>query len=107
MQGNFRGFGGPLSHSFITFASQLQQKVTHEYQRLGIKFALPSFAGHVPVAFKRIFPNSNFRNTSHWMNFPKKYCCPLFLDPTDELFSKIGTEFLSKMVEKYGSSNGM
>lgn len=105
-KGNFRGFGGPLSDNFIQYASQLQQKVIHEYQRLGINFALPTFAGHVPIAFKRIFPETNFQKTSHWMNFPKKFCCPLYLDPTDVLFHKIGTEFLSKIIEKYGTSHG-
>ncbi|XP_063708711.1 alpha-N-acetylglucosaminidase-like [Culicoides brevitarsis] len=103
--GNFRGFGGPFSEHFMRYSSRLQQIVIHEYRKLGIKFALPSFAGHVPIAFKRIFPQTKFQETSRWMNFPKKFCCPLYLDPTDELFHKIGTEFLTKMIEKYNSSH--
>uniref|UniRef100_A0A336LVK5 CSON005991 protein n=1 Tax=Culicoides sonorensis TaxID=179676 RepID=A0A336LVK5_CULSO len=103
--GNFRGWGGPLSDNFMNFSSKLQQQIINEYQKLGIKFALPSFAGHVPVAFKRIFPDTEFKNTSHWMGFPSKNCCPLFLDPSNELFQEIGTQFLSSLIEKYGTSH--
>lgn len=94
-----------LSKNFTDYASQMQRKIIREYKRLGIKFAIPSFAGHVPVAFKRIFPNATFQSTSGWIGFPSQYCCPLFIDPTEELFHEIGTKFLSKAIDQYGTSH--
>lgn len=107
--GNLRGFGALSDiqelNSFLDYSSQLQQKVVLEYQKLGINFAIPSFAGHVPVAFERLFPNTTFQRASGWNGFPKENCCPLFIDPTDPLFHEIGTEFLNKTIEKYGTSH--
>lgn len=103
--GNLRGWGNSLDNEFLDYSSQLQKKVIREYQRLGINFAIPSFAGHVPVAFKRLYPTTKFQRASGWNNFPESNCCPLFIDPTDPLFFEIGTKFLNKTIEKYGTSH--
>lgn len=103
--GNLRGWGKPLEEDFTDYSSQLQQKVVREYERLGINFAIPSFAGHVPVAFERLYPNTTFQRASGWNDFPEANCCPLFIDPTDPLFHEIGTKFLNKTIEKYGTSH--
>ncbi|XP_037025538.1 alpha-N-acetylglucosaminidase [Bradysia coprophila] len=103
--GNLRGWGGPLSSTFKKASSDLQKQVIQALRDLGVAVALPAFAGHVPVAFERIFPNVTMTPVQRWNRFPDKYCCPLFIDPTDPLFKKVGEMFLRKIVKEYGGSN--
>lgn len=64
--GNMRGWGGPLSQSFKAYSSLLQTRVVNSLRELGIAVALPAFAGHVPVAFNRLYPNNTFTPASKW-----------------------------------------
>lgn len=103
--GNIRGWGGPLPKQFKLFSSLLQKQVVAELNNLGIAVALPAFAGHVPVAFKRIFPNTTLTPVERWNRFPDEYCCPLFIDPIDPLFQRIGQMFLQHVINEYGSNH--
>lgn len=103
--GNIRGWGGPLSKSSIERHSELQKQIIEYANNLGITLALPAFAGHVPVAFQRIFPYENFTEVCSWNKFDKQYCCPLFVDPTSDLFEQIGTRFLTKVIDTYGTNH--
>ncbi|CRK92779.1 CLUMA_CG006297, isoform A [Clunio marinus] len=103
--GNIRGWGGKLSHNFINFSSILQQNIIQSLNNLGIAIALPSFDGHLPVGFAKIFPDIKFTLTEQWNHFPMNYCCPLFLDPTEPLFIDIGKKFLTRLTEKYGTNH--
>jgi alpha-N-acetylglucosaminidase len=40
-----------------------------------------------------------------WNGFNDTYCCPYFLDPTDELFNKIGTAFLLEQTSEFGTDH--
>lgn len=64
--GNMRGWGGPLSDEFKSASSALQLRVVAAQRELGMAVALPAFAGHVPVDFARLFPNSSFTSASRW-----------------------------------------
>lgn len=103
--GNIRGWGGPLSENFKNWSSDLQKQIITAARKLGMKVALPSFAGHVPKAFKRIYPNAQYDNVTRWNRFEDKYCCPLFLDPVDPLFQQIGNLFLRDMIQEYGTDH--
>lgn len=103
--GNIRGWGGPLSRQYKLSSNALQKKIIKNLRDLGIAVALPAFAGHVPIAFKRIYPNVTFTPVSHWNNFPDEYCCPLFIDPIDPLFQKVGELFLKEIIEEFGGTN--
>lgn len=103
--GNIRGWGGPVTSSFIDSSSNLQNQMIKALNELGISIALPAFDGHLPIPFKSLFPNSSFTTTTQWNNFPPQYCCPLFIEPTDPLFREIGEKFLRKMIEKYGTNH--
>lgn len=103
--GNIRGWGGPLPDSYITKNSELQERIIKLSNNLGISLALPAFAGHVPLAFKRLFPNANFTRVNKWNRFEDRFCCPLFLDPVDPLFQDIGGRFLNKTIAKYGTNH--
>lgn len=103
--GNIRGWGGKLSPSYITFASEIQRMAINSLNDLGISVAVPAFAGHLPVQFREVFPNANFSVVERWNSFPDKYCCPLFLDPIDPLFQEIGAKFLQTFTKKYGTNH--
>lgn len=103
--GNIRGVGGPLPELFKGRLATLQNQSVYEIRRLGGMVALPAFAGHVPVALQRLFPNASYTPVERWNRFSDDECCPLFLDPLDELFQSIGKTFLERIREKYGSDH--
>lgn len=103
--GNIRGVGGPLPEQFKGRLATLQNQSVYEIRRLGGMVALPAFAGHVPVALQRLFPNASYTPVERWNRFSDDECCPLFLDPLDELFQSIGKTFLERIREKYGSDH--
>lgn len=104
--GNLRGWGGPISFpdSYIETNSNLQKQVIRKLQNLGISVALPSFAGHVPTAFKTLYPQTTFTHTK-WLNFDDKYSGSLYIEPTESLFKEIGIKFLKKVISFYGTSH--
>lgn len=103
--GNERGFGGILSENFIRVSADLQKQMIVALNELGISVALPAFGGHLPTAFRKLYPKINFTAVEQWNHFPSKYCCPLFLDPLNPLFKEIGEKFLRKITAKYGSNH--
>ncbi|XP_017470310.1 PREDICTED: alpha-N-acetylglucosaminidase [Rhagoletis zephyria] len=103
--GNIRGWGGPISPSYRRMQKLLQKRILKAERDLGMRVALPAFAGHVPVAMKNLFPNTTFTAVERWNRFPDKYCCALFLDPHEPLFREIATEFLNLTIKTYGSDN--
>ncbi|XP_053684295.1 alpha-N-acetylglucosaminidase [Sabethes cyaneus] len=103
--GNIRGWGGPLTANFKTFSSMLQLRIVQQMRRLGMIVALPAFAGHLPVQFKQLFPQSKISSVPAWNKFPTQYASPAFLDPVDPLFQEIGTKFLEKAISRYGTDH--
>lgn len=72
--GNIRGFGGPLSTNWHNRTIRLQHQILRRMRDLGIVPVLPAFAGHVPRAFVRLFPNANMTKIDPWNQFEDKYC---------------------------------
>ncbi|KAH8297970.1 hypothetical protein KR018_003236 [Drosophila ironensis] len=103
--GNIRGWAGPLKPEWRNFQLLLQQQILEAQRNLGMSVALPAFAGHVPRALKRLQPNATYTDVQRWNHFPDRYCCGLFVEPTEPLFSRIATSFLSRVVARYGSNH--
>ncbi|XP_019869877.2 alpha-N-acetylglucosaminidase isoform X2 [Aethina tumida] len=103
--GNLRGWGGPLSSAWHERSLQLQKLIVSRMRSLGIITVLPAFAGHLPRAFKRLYPNVNMIKMNVWNNFNDTYCCPYFLEPTEELFNTIGTLFLQEQISEFGTDH--
>ncbi|XP_026736420.1 alpha-N-acetylglucosaminidase [Trichoplusia ni] len=97
--GNVHGWGGPLPNSWHVRQTEIQENVTRTMLNLGIVPVLPAFNGHVPVSFAKLFPNSTFHRVEQWNKFGSEYCCGLFLDPSDPLFSRIGNMFLKEVTK--------
>lgn len=103
--GNINGWAGPPTPTYRKMQMILQQKIIKKQRNFGMSVAIPSFAGHLPIALKRLFPNVNFSIIDRWNKFPNKYCCSLFLDPNDMLFKNIAERFLRKVIDNYGTDH--
>ncbi|KAL6432098.1 hypothetical protein ACFW04_006666 [Cataglyphis niger] len=103
--GNIRGFGGPLSTNWHNRTIRLQHQILRRMRDLGIVPVLPAFAGHVPRAFARLFPNANMTKIDPWNKFEDKYCCPYLLEPTDPLFRIVGEKFLRMYIDEFGTDH--
>ncbi|XP_017783201.1 PREDICTED: alpha-N-acetylglucosaminidase isoform X2 [Nicrophorus vespilloides] len=103
--GNVRGWGGPLRVSWHERTVRLQEKILSRMRELGIIPVLPAFAGQVPAAFKRLFPNTTLHALPRWNNFNDTYCCPYLLDPTDSLFKKVGNMIMTETIRRFGTDH--
>ncbi|MBU3025273.1 alpha-N-acetylglucosaminidase [Zobellia galactanivorans] len=99
--GNIDGMGGPLPQNWITQRKELQVKILNRMRSLGMKPVLQAFTGHVPQVLKKLYPEANIFQIEDWAGVEGTY----FLDPTDELFQKIGTAFIKKQTELYGTDH--
>lgn len=103
--GNMRGFGGPLPDSWHAKSLSLQHRILTRMRELGIVPVLPAFAGHVPRAFKRLYPDTSMTLMADWNHFPDEFCCPFLLEPTDPLFRRVGNMFISELVAEFGTDH--
>ncbi|XP_046631090.1 alpha-N-acetylglucosaminidase-like isoform X2 [Daphnia pulicaria] len=103
--GNFRAWGGPLSDNWQQATLILQHKILERMRSFGMTPVLPAFAGHVPRAMERVYPNASYTHLTSWLNFQDQYCCPLFLQPTEPLFTEIGSRFIKEMALEFGSDH--
>lgn len=67
--GNIRGWGGPLSKSWIDSQANLTQAILNRQRQFGMTPVLPAFAGHVPEAVTHLFPQGNFTRAERWNGF--------------------------------------
>ncbi|OQR94896.1 alpha-N-acetylglucosaminidase (NAGLU) [Achlya hypogyna] len=103
--GNIQGSWGPygpLPAHFIDDQFALQKRILRRMRELGMRPALPAFAGHVPAAMRALYPDAAMRQASQWAGFPEKYTCVYMLEPTDPLFFAIGKAFVATQREMYG-----
>ncbi|XP_021363581.1 alpha-N-acetylglucosaminidase-like isoform X1 [Mizuhopecten yessoensis] len=103
--GNMHGWGGPLPQSWINQQLVLQHKILDRARELGMIPVLPGFAGHVPSAITRIFPNANVSHLPDWGHFNSSFCCNLLLDFSDPLFKRIGHEVVKEMLNEFGTDH--
>lgn len=100
--GNIDGWGGPLPQTWIDNQLALQHKILTRMRSLGMIPVLPGFAGHVPQAITRVFPNASVSRLGNWGRFNQSYCCTYLLDFQDPLFQQIGTAFINEMKSEFG-----
>ncbi|KAL3211284.1 hypothetical protein MRX96_036515 [Rhipicephalus microplus] len=102
--GNFRGFGGPLPESWHVQQVQLQHRILKRMREFGMMPVLPAFAGHVPRAVEKLFPNTSMSRTC-WQAFEERYACPTFIFPNETLFVTIGKLFLQQYIAEFGTDH--
>ncbi len=99
--GNLDGWGGPLPVSWMKSHMELQQKILQRERELGMKPVLPAFTGHVPVAFKKKFPQAKLKATNWKNGFEDTY----ILDSEDSLFGVIGKQFIKTQTKLFGTNH--
>lgn len=97
--GNASGIDAPLPPEWHKDQIALQHKILDKMKSLGMKPICPGFAGFVPQALKRLYPDVNIVET-HWAGFKN-----WMLDPKQELFTKIGTMFIQEWEKEFGKND--
>ncbi|KAL7647611.1 UNVERIFIED_CONTAM: hypothetical protein RMT77_001211 [Armadillidium vulgare] len=104
--GNIKKWQGPLSDSWHKNTLALQHKILKRMREFGMIPILPAFAGHVPPALTRLYPNAKVTKLSAWGKFTSdSYTRTLFLDPRDSLFSQIGVAFIKEMEREFNGTD--
>lgn len=101
---NIDTFQGPLSHEWINDQEKLQKRILERERELGMTPVLPAFAGHVPAAVSKHFPNAKITEVSEWGEFPIENRC-YFLDPSDPLYSEVQKRFIETQTKLYGTDH--
>ena len=101
---NLDRWGGPLPKSWLEGQEQLQKRIVARERELNMKPVLPAFAGHVPAALSRLYPEARIERMSDWAGFDVSQW-PHFLDPMDPLFPEIQKKFLEKEIGIYGTDH--
>jgi alpha-N-acetylglucosaminidase len=103
--GNMRGWGGPLSSAWHDRSIVLQKQILERMRNFGMIPVLPAFAGHLPRAFRSLYPDAKMDMMGAWNGFSDEHCCPYFLDPTENLFNEIGTAFVAEQISEFGTDH--
>ncbi len=98
--GNISGIDGPLQEGWHKNQVQLQHKILKRMRSLGMKPICPGFAGFVPEAIKRIYPDVNIVQT-RWAGAFKNW----MLSPEQDLFVTIGEMFIKEWEKEFGKNN--
>lgn len=100
--GNIDGLGGPLPKSWIEKHKTLEKMILKRERDLGMTPILQAFTGHVPESIKEIYPKAKLHKTGNWS---AGFSGTIFLDPSDDLFRRIGKLFIKKQTQMYGSDH--
>lgn len=101
---NLDGWQSPLPKEWLSSQEKLQEQIVARERELNMRPVLPAFAGHVPAALKRIFPDIKTTKVSEWGGFADAYRCT-FLNPMDSLFAVIQKEYLTEQSRLYGTDH--
>ena len=100
--GNIDGLGGPLPDSWIDSHVALERKILARERELGMTPVLQGFTGHVPESIRQVIPAATIHRTGDWS---AGFSGTWFLDPTDTLFHAIGTDFIRRQRELFGTDH--
>ncbi len=99
--GNLYGHAGPLPQGWLDSQRELQKRILVRERELGMMPVVPAFAGFVPPAFARKYPEANVIKGSGWYGFEPT----LRLDPQDPLFLEIGKKFTEEYRKEFGTDH--
>ena len=98
--GNLSSIDGPLSQDWHKGQVELQHKILKKMKALGMKPICPAFAGFVPPALKRLYPDIKLTRTSWAGSFHN-----WMLAPDEELFARVGSLFIKEWEAEFGKNN--
>uniref|UniRef100_A0A8C2P600 Hydroxysteroid 17-beta dehydrogenase 1 n=1 Tax=Capra hircus TaxID=9925 RepID=A0A8C2P600_CAPHI len=103
--GNLHTWSGPLPPSWHLKQLYLQHRILDRMRSFGMIPVLPAFAGHVPKALTRVFPQVNVTQMGSWGHFNCSYSCSFLLAPEDPLFPLVGSLFLRELTKEFGTDH--
>lgn len=101
---NIDAWQGPLPMSWLDNQKELQEKIVAREREFNMKPVLPAFAGHIPAALKRIYPQIHTTLVNEWDGFGPECQCT-FLSPMDSLFNVIQKSYLTEQTKLYGTDH--
>ncbi len=101
---NLDGWQSPLPKEWLDEQAELQKRIVSRERELSMRPVLPGFAGHVPEAFAKRYPDAITTTVSEWGGFPAEYRCT-YLSPADSLFAVIQKEYLTEQTRIYGTDH--
>ncbi|XP_010967292.2 alpha-N-acetylglucosaminidase [Camelus ferus] len=103
--GNLHTWSGPLPRSWHLKQLYLQHRILDRMRAFGMIPVLPAFAGHIPRALTRVFPQVNITQLGSWGHFNCSYSCSFLLAPEDPLFPIVGSLFLRELTKEFGTDH--
>jgi alpha-N-acetylglucosaminidase len=103
--GNINNFGGPLPQGWIDQKKELQKKILARIRAFGMTPIVPAFAGHVPEAFLRIYPEAK-KFTLLWggdavSGLPRESRTFLLHPSETDLFKEVGRRFITEYKREF------
>ena len=98
--GNISGIDGPMPEEWHKDQVALQHQILQRMRALGMKPVCPGFAGFVPQALKRIYPDVQIAETSWAGSFHN-----WMLSPEEDLFHDIGKMFIEEWEKEFGKND--
>ena len=104
--GNIKSWGGPLSSAWRKRSIALQHSILGQMRSLGMTPVLPGFAGHVPAALLKIYPDVSYQVQS-WLDlgFSCNNTCTILLDPRDPVFKEVGIRIMEALILEFGTDH--
>ncbi|GAA3582378.1 alpha-N-acetylglucosaminidase [Snuella lapsa] len=96
--GNIGSWDGPPPASFFDKQIELAHKMQNRMKELGMHPIIHAFAGFVPKAIERLYPNEELRELG-WGGFNEKV---QILSPKSDLFTKIGKLYIEEWEKEFG-----
>lgn len=102
--GNICSLGGTLPPEWQTDQVALQHKILDRMRQLGIRPIVQSFAGFVPKALKRNYPEITLHSTLWNAGFPPSQR-PVLIMPDDPLFARITKMYIEEWKKEFGEAD--
>ncbi len=97
--GNMTKLDSPLSQAYYDQTIALEHKMMDRMLSLGMKPLCNGFAGFVPKAISRLYPDAKLIETG-WKH--GKYYYSSYIEPTSDLFQEIAARYLKAWEQEYG-----
>ena len=101
---NIDGWCGPLPKEWLESQTTLQQRIVERERALNMRPVLPAFAGHVPGALRKLYPDADIQALGSWAGFGEQYRT-YFLNSEDPLYSRIQRMFLEEQTRLFGTDH--
>ncbi|WP_257348518.1 alpha-N-acetylglucosaminidase [Pseudalkalibacillus decolorationis] len=94
-------FGGSVTEELIEERAELGKKIANRLRELGMTPVFPGYYGTVPLDFVKKNPQGRVISQGDWISGFRR---PDWLDPRNELFTKVAETFYKKQEKRFGET---